>query len=68
MNILGPLLKTGTGSEYIAVMTYRYSKLTEAIRTKATTATDAAQVFIKDWVIPCGIQALLMTDNESQFV
>lgn len=68
MSILGPLPKTRTGSKYIVVVTDRYSKLTRAIRTKTTAASDVTPTFINDRVISYGIPDRLLTDKESQFV
>lgn len=67
VDILGLLPKTKTSSGFIIVMTNRCSKLTRAIPTKKTTATDVAHILVEDWAVPYDVPIQLLTNNGPEF-
>lgn len=66
MHILCPLSKTSQSKQYLLNLTDRYSKLTRTIPTSKTNATHAS-LFLNHWIIPFGIPAYLLTNNDTQF-
>lgn len=67
MDNLGFLSTTKTGNKFIVIMLDHYSKLTRAVQTKTTTATDVTKAFGENWIVPYGIPERLLTDNGYQF-
>lgn len=55
MDILGPLLKTKHGNQFVTPMTDRYTKLTRAISTKKTNDTAVSRIFFEHCVANFGI-------------
>lgn len=47
INILGTLLKTKSGNQYIVVLEVRFSKLTKEIQKTKTTATAVSTIFLE---------------------
>lgn len=68
MDILGPLPWTKKENEFIVVMTYRCSKIKRAIPTSKTTATNVANVFLDQCIVPYGIPDYSLADNGPEFV
>lgn len=68
MDILGPLLKTQQGNQYIVMITDKYSKLTRAIPNSKILSTHMSNIFLDHWIIPFGIPSYLLTDNGPQIV
>lgn len=67
MNIFGPLPKTKQGSQFVVVITDRYTKRTKAIPTTKN-ATTVARILLEHWVAYYAITSKLLTDNGSQIV
>lgn len=54
VGILGPLLRTTSGSQFLVIITNRYVKFTWAIHTVKIMSTQVV-IFFKHWAIPYGI-------------
>ena len=67
VDILGPLPRTKHGNRFIPVITDRFSKLTQTVPVRTTTALKVAEAFCNHWVFHCGPPKKLLTDNGSQF-
>lgn len=63
MNILGRLLKTRQGNQFVIVTTDSYTKLMEAISTQKTNATAITRIFSEHWVASFEIPPKRLTDN-----
>lgn len=68
MDILGPLPKNSQCIQYVLILTYQYSRLTQAISTSKTITTHIASLFFDHWIVSFGIPTFLPTDNGLQFV
>ena len=68
MDIAGPYPRTRNGNEYVVVLTDRFTKLTRAIPTRTTTASDVASIFIDYWIYSYGVPDYLLTDRGTQFM
>lgn len=68
MDILGPLPKSKSGSQFILVITDRFSKLTQVVPLRRIKAYDVALAFVEEWVFKCGPPKTLLSDNGSHFV
>lgn len=66
-NIHGTLPCTANGSQYMDVMTDRYSELMRALPTGKTSSAYAANVFFESWTVTYGIPAYVLLGNEAQF-
>lgn len=64
--MMGPLSKTKHRNKYIAVITDRYSKLTEAIP-KTRNATRISNICIERGVASFGLSSTVLTDNDALF-
>lgn len=63
MEKLGRLPRTTLGTQYVMVITDRYSKLTWAVPTLKTSAAHVASIFYDQWIVPNEISAVLLTDT-----
>lgn len=63
MYILGLLLKTKQGSQFLVVMTDRYIKLAKAVTTTKRNTTTAARVSLKDWLAKYLTPSKVLTKN-----
>lgn len=68
MDILDPLSKTKPYNQHVIVLTDRYTRLTRTMPATTLTPTNAATVFVDNWVIPYGILTYSLTDNGPYFV
>lgn len=50
--ILGELIKTGRGNQFLLVVAYRFSKLVRTVPMGSITAASVAQAFFTHWVMP----------------
>ena len=67
MDLLGPLPPSKRGHRFILVMTDRFSKLTQVVAMKKTTAAMVAAEFCLHWVYKYGAPKETLTDNGPQF-
>lgn len=68
MHILGLLLKTATGNQFVFIMTDLNSKLTRAVPTSKTSALHVPSIFCNHLIAAYKIPAYLLTNNGTQFV
>lgn len=68
MDILGPLPKPTQVTQYVLVMTDRYSKLTQPVPAAKTSATQVKNIFLDHSIIPFGIPNYVLTDNGPQLI
>lgn len=68
IDILGELVRTKRGFQYLLVMTDRFSKLPRTVPLKRIAAAAIAQAFIKDWVYVYGPPLNMLSDNGKQLV
>lgn len=64
---LGPLPKTKRGKRFLLLMTDRFSKLTQVVRLRTTTAYVMAVAFCESWGFKYGTSVTLLSDNGLQF-
>ena len=67
IDILGPLPKTGSGFQYILVITDRFSKMTKVFPLRGISAYQVAKAFCSEWVYHYGQPAYLLSDRGTQF-
>ena len=67
MDLLGPLPPSRAGNRFILVMTDRFTKLTQIVPLKKTTAHDVAMAFCIHWVYKYGTPKETLTENGPQF-
>ena len=68
IDILGELIRTKRGNQYLLVITDRYSKLVRTVPLKRITAFSIAKAFVDHWVYVYGPPLSLLADNGKQFV
>lgn len=66
MGIQGLLPKTRQGSQFVVVMTDRYTKQNKSTRTTATKVTTVVYHFLECWVVSYSITSQLLTNNGPQ--
>ena len=67
MDLLGPLIRTPRGNEFILIITDRFSKLVKAVPMSSTTGYNVARAFLRNWVFNYGAPRSVLTDNGKQF-
>ena len=67
MDLLGPLPASKAGNKYILVITDRFTKLTQIVCLRKTTAYIIAAAFCSHWVYKYGTPKETLTDNGPQF-
>ena len=67
IDILGPLPKTKAGKRFLLVITDRFTRLTEVVALRSTTAYTVATAFCDAWVFKYGVPRSLFSDNGPQF-
>jgi Integrase zinc binding domain/Integrase core domain len=67
IDILGPLLKTKSGHQYLVINSDRFSKLTRAVPVRNVTAETVEIAFFNEWRSLYGIPLVLLSDNSPQF-
>ena len=67
IDILGPLPKTKAGKGFLLVITDRFTKLTQVVALRTTTAYTVATAFCDAWVFKYGVPRLLLLDNGPKF-
>lgn len=68
MDILGPLLKTTNGNQFVVIMTDRYSKLPRGVPTYNSCAMHIATIFYDYCIVSYGIRVYYLTSNGTQLV
>lgn len=68
MIIIGPMLKTKRGNQFVVIMMDQYTGFMKAILTPKTNSTLVARIILEHWVGHFGISSKLFTDNGPQFV
>lgn len=66
INTLGPLTKMKEGSQFIIVMTHRYSRPRTTVLVPKVAASHIAVVGLGCWIVPYDIPNMIMTDNVPQ--
>ena len=67
VDILGPLLRTRRGMEYLLVITDRFSKIVRTIPMMRITAEEVAKAIVHNWIFVYGPPVYLFSDNAKQF-
>lgn len=67
-DILGPLLKTSNGNQFVIVMADRYSKFICAVPVSKSTALHAELEFRDKWIMPYRIPNFLLTHKRRKLV
>ena len=67
IDVLGPLPKTKAGRRFLLVITDRFTKLTQVVALRTTTAYMVATAFCNAWVFKYGVPRSLLSDNGPQF-
>ena len=67
IDILGELIKTSQGNQYLLVISDRYTKLTKTVPLKSQSATEVAKAFVNEWVFNYGPPLDLLADNGKCF-
>ena len=67
MDIMGPLLKTPTGNEYVLAITDYFTKYTEAFPMPNQTAETVANVLVNKWITYKGQPLEIHTDRGANF-
>lgn len=62
MNVLGPLLKTKSGNQFIEMLTDHYSYLTMVTRIAGTRAMTVPAILVDDWISNFGELTTVQTD------
>lgn len=68
MDVLETLPRPTQGSKYIILIAERYYKLTQAVPSARTSATQVGNVFLDYWIVPFGIPSYVLTNNGPSFV
>lgn len=68
MDVLGPLPKTGSGHQFVVVLTELPSKMTKAVPTVKTSEWRIASILLDNWIYPYGTPRYVLSDNGSQFL
>lgn len=68
MDVLGPLPKTESGTQFVVAMMDRFSKFTREIPATERTASHIASVFLYHLVFLHGIPQFILSDNGPQFL
>jgi len=66
IDILGPLLNTVDGSQYVFVMSNRFSKLTRTVALRRNTAVTVASALLTAWVAAYGPPDCVLSDQGRQ--
>lgn len=66
IDILGPLRKTGSGHEYILVITDRFAKMAVIVPLKTVTVYTVAKAFCERWLFVYGPPRNVISDNGKQ--
>lgn len=67
IDILGRLIRTARGNEYLLVITDRFTKLTRTGPLRTISAMNVARAFVENWVFRYGPPIDLIADNGKQF-
>ena len=67
IDVLGELIKTSRGHEYLLVITDRFTKLTKTVPLKGISAAEVAKAFVTHWVFNFGPPIDLLADNGKCF-
>ena len=67
IDILGPLPMTKAGKRFLLVITNRFTKLTQVVALRITTAYTVATAFRDAWVFKYAVPSSLLSDNGPQF-
>ena len=67
IDVLGELLKTARGNQYLLVISDRFTKLTKSIPFKGVSAAEAAKAFVNEWVLNYGTPKEILSDNGKCF-
>ncbi len=67
IDVLGELIKTARGHEYLLVITDRFTKLTKTVPMKGISAAEVAKHFVNEWVFNYGPPKDLIADNGGCF-
>lgn len=67
IDILGPLIRTARGHEYLMVISDRFTKLTRMIPMRGISAPAVERAFVDSWVFTYGPPLDLLADNGRQF-
>ncbi len=67
IDILGELIKTARGNQYLLVISDRFTKLTKTVPLRTQSATEVAKAFVNEWVFNYGPPSDLLADNGKCF-
>ena len=67
IDVLGELLKTARGNQYLLVISDRFTKLTKTVPLKGISAAEVAKAFVDHWVFNYGAPKELLADNGKCF-
>ena len=67
IDILGELIKTARGNQYLLVISDRFTKLTKTVPLKGQSAAEVAKAFVDHWVFNYGPPSDLLADNGKCF-
>ena len=67
IDVLGELIRTQRGNEYLLVITDRFTKLTKTVPMKGISAAEVARHFVNEWVFNYGPPKELLADNGGCF-
>lgn len=68
IDILGPLLRTRSGNEFVLIITDRTSKLIRAFSTPKVSSNHEAHILFKNCVIPYGTKNIILLDDVHQLI
>ena len=67
IDVLGELIKTSRGYEYLLVISDRFTKLTKTVPLRGQSAAEVAKAFVNEWVLNYGPPKNLLADNGKCF-
>ena len=67
IDVLGELIQTARGNQYILVISDRFTKLTKTVPMKGLSASEVAKHFVNEWVFNYGAPKELLSDNGGCF-
>lgn len=67
IDVLGELIKTVRGNQYLLIISDRFTKLTKSVPLKSISAAEVAKAFVNEWVFNYGPPKELISDNGKCF-
>ncbi len=67
IDIMGELIKTSRGNQYLLVITDRFTKLTKTVPLRGVSSAEIARAFVNEWIFNYGPPLDVLADNAKYF-